>query len=253
MRSVLAVPLLKETSLIGAIAIYRKAVRPFSQKQIKLLETFADQAVIAIENVRLFQELQVRNRDLTEALEQQDATSEILRVIASSPTELPPVFDEILVNAARLCDAKAGTLFLHDDDTFRAVALCGATPAWADGLGTQSGPDPTPVSRVSSVSANRSTSDTLAEPIDRESQPNRVAAIEGGTRTGLHVPMLKEQSLIGAINIYRHEVRPFTDNQIKLLERPCIAGSDRHRERTAVQGTQGVVGTTDCDEQRFWA
>ena len=219
MRSVLAVPLLKETNLIGAIAIYRKAVRPFSQKQIKLLETFADQAVIAIENVRLFQELQVRNRDLTEALEQQTATSEILRVIASSPTELQPVFDEILVNAARLCDAKAGTLFLHDDDTFRAVALCGATPAWAEWVRNPIRPGPdTGLARLVRERKPIHIADILAEPIDRESQPNRVAAIEGGARTGLHVPMLKEQSLIGAINIYRHEVRPFTDNQIKLLE-----------------------------------
>ena len=185
MRSVLAVPLLKETSLIGAIAIYRKAVRPFSQKQIKLLETFADQAVIAIENVRLFQELQVRNRDLTEALEQQTATSEILRVIASSPTELQPVFDEILVNAARLCDAKAGTLFLHDDDTFRAVALCGATPAWAEWVRNPIRPDPdTGLARLVRERKPIHIADILAEPIDRESQPNRVAAIEGAPVPG---------------------------------------------------------------------
>ena len=98
MRSVLAVPLLKETSLIGAIAIYRKEVRPFTEKQIDLVTTFADQAVIAIENVRLFQEL-------TEALEQQTATSEILGVIASSPTDIQPVLDIVAENAARLCDA----------------------------------------------------------------------------------------------------------------------------------------------------
>ena len=101
-RSVLAVPLLKETTLIGALVIHRREVRPFTEAQIKLLETFADQALIAIENVRLFQELQQRNRDLTEALEQQTATSEVLRVIASSPTDLQPVLDALIANAVRL-------------------------------------------------------------------------------------------------------------------------------------------------------
>ena len=123
------------------------------------------------------------------------------------------------MNAARLCDAKAGTLFLHDDDTFRAVALCGATPAWAEFVRNPIRPGPdTGLARLVRERKPIHIADILAEPIDRESQPNRVAAIEGGARTGLHVPMLKEQSLIGAINIYRHEVRPFTDNQIKLLE-----------------------------------
>src|SRR5262249_58161563 len=109
-RTTLATPLLREGIPIGAIFIRRTEVRPFTAKQIKLLETFADQVVIAIENVRLFKELEDRNRQLTEALEQQTATSEILRVIASSPTDLQPVFDEILANAARLCEATTGTL-----------------------------------------------------------------------------------------------------------------------------------------------
>ena len=188
----LATPLLREGVPLGVIGIRRTDLRPFTESQIKLLETFADQAVIAIENVRLFKELQERNRDLTEALEQQTATSEILRVIASSPTELQPVFDEILVNAARLCDAKAGTLFLHDDDTFRAVALCGATPAWAEWVRNRTRPGPdTGLARLVRERKPIHIADILAEPIDRKSQPNRVAAIEGGARTGLHVPMLK--------------------------------------------------------------
>ena len=211
-RTILFVPLRQQGELIGTLIARRTEVRLFTPAQIKLLETFADQAVIAIENVRLFNELK-------ESLEQQTATSEILGVIASSPTEIQPVFDEILVNAARLCDAKAGTLFLHDDDTFRAVALCGATPAWAEFVRNPIRPGPdTGLARLVRERKPIHIADILAEPIDRESQPNRVAAIEGGARTGLHVPMLKEQSLIGAINIYRHEVRPFTDNQIKLLE-----------------------------------
>src|SRR5574342_1088649 len=110
-RTVLAVPLLREGKPVGAMGLWRREVQPFSEKQIKLIETFADQAVIAIEKVRLFQALQVRTRDLTEALEQQTATSEILRVISSSPTDIQPVLDTVAANAARLCEAKDAVVF----------------------------------------------------------------------------------------------------------------------------------------------
>ena len=187
-------------------------MRPFTPAQIKLLETFADQAVIAIENVRLFNELK-------ESLEQQTATSEILGVIASSPTEIQPVFDEILVNAARLCDAKAGTSSYMTTIHLEQLPSVVQRPPGAEFVRNPIRPGPdTGLARLVRERKPIHIANILAEPIDRESQPNRVAAIEGGARTGLHVPMLKEQSLIGAINIYRHEVRPFTDNQIKLLE-----------------------------------
>jgi len=127
-RTTLATPLLREGVPIGAIFIRRTEVRPFSDKQIKLLETFADQAVIAIENVRLFQELQVRNRDLTEALEQQTATSEILRVIASSPTDIQPVLDAIAQSAARVCGSDDATIRLLSGDTVSLVAHYGTIP-----------------------------------------------------------------------------------------------------------------------------
>src|SRR5262249_37695538 len=115
-RTIVAVPLLREQTAIGAIIIRRLEVRPFSEKQIRLLQTFADQAVIAIENVRLFTELQASNRDLTEALDRQTATGEILRVISQSPTEVQPVFDTIIRNAVRLCDAIYGRVFRREGD-----------------------------------------------------------------------------------------------------------------------------------------
>src|SRR5207244_11809323 len=133
-RTVLGVPLMREGTPIGIMSMNRSTVRPFSDKQIELLTTFADQAVIAIENVRLFDEVQARTRDLSEALEQQTATSEVLGVISSSPGGLAPVFQTILANAVRICQAKFGTLFLRETDAFRAVAPHNAAPAFVEAL-----------------------------------------------------------------------------------------------------------------------
>src|SRR3989338_8782400 len=127
-RTLLGVPMLREGIPIGVIVIWRERVQPFTEKQIELVATFADQAVIAIENVRLFQELQARNRDLTEALEQQTATGEILRVIASSPTDIQPVLDVVAESAARLCDAKDAVIRRIDGDVQRDVAVYGSIP-----------------------------------------------------------------------------------------------------------------------------
>jgi GAF domain-containing protein/anti-sigma regulatory factor (Ser/Thr protein kinase) len=214
-RTALATPLLRESVPIGVIVVRRLEVRPFSDKQIALLKTFADQAVIAIENVRLFQELQVRNRDLTEALEQQTATSEILRVISSSPTDLQPVFQTILANAVRLCEAQNGALFRFDGDAFRGVAWNNVSPA------LQAYIEDTPI-RPGRESALRRVGlekrpvhipDMLADPECIVPEPYR----EEGMRTNLAVPLLKENNLIGAIAIHRREVRPFTDTHIKLV------------------------------------
>jgi hypothetical protein len=126
------VPLLKKNEVIGALGIYRQEVRLFSDKQIALVENFAAQAVIAIENARLLNELRQRTTDLTEALEQQTATSEVLQVISSSPGELEPVFRAMLENAIRLCAAKFGIMFLYDGAAFHTAALHGASPAYAE-------------------------------------------------------------------------------------------------------------------------
>ena len=131
-RSIIAVPMLKDNELIGAIVIYRQEVRPFTDKQIELVKNFASQAVIAIENTRLLNELRQRTDDLSEALEQQTATAEVLSVISSTPGELEPVFEAMLVNAVRICEAKFGTLYLREGDAFRAVALHNAPPAFVE-------------------------------------------------------------------------------------------------------------------------
>ena len=121
-RSTRRVPMLKDDELVGAIVIYRQEVRPFTDKQIELVQNFAAQAVIAIENTRLLNELRQRTDDLTESLEQQTATSEVLKVISSSPGELEPVFQAMLENAMRICDAKFGSMSLFEGDAFRVAS-----------------------------------------------------------------------------------------------------------------------------------
>src|SRR5262249_36134047 len=128
-RTFVQVPMLKEDELIGGITIYRQEVRPFTDKQIDLLKNFAAQAVIAIENSRLLNELRQRTDDLTESLEQQTATSEVLQVISSSPGELEPVFQTMLENATRICDAKFGTMFRFDGEAFHPMAMVNTPPA----------------------------------------------------------------------------------------------------------------------------
>ena len=214
MRTSLAVPLLKENNLIGAIAIWRREVRPFTDAHIKLVSTLADQAVIAIENVRLFKELQTRNRDLTEALEQQTATSEILRVIASSPTDIQPVLDVVAENAARLCDALDGIILRVDGDTLRGVAKYGSVPTPGYPLPITRG---TPVGRAV---ADRQTIHVhdLAVEAGTEFPDSKTRQEISGSRTVLATPLLREGTPIGAIAIRRTEVHPFSEKQIALLK-----------------------------------
>jgi GAF domain-containing protein len=227
-RTTLVVPMLKENELIGWFTIYRQEVRPFSDKQIELVQNFAAQAVIAIENTRLLNELRQRTDDLTErtaelteSLEQQTATSEVLQVISSSPADLQPVFDTMLQNAVRISNAKLGHIYRWDGDALALVAAYNAPPAFDDARrGWRISPNPKwPVGRMLATKTTVHVADLAAESTYiEERDPVMVASVElGGIRTLLAVPMLKENELIGAFMIYRQEVRSFTDKQIALV------------------------------------
>jgi GAF domain-containing protein len=219
-RTILFMPMLKHDELIGAINIYRQEVCPFNDKQIELLQNFAAQAVIAIENARLLNELRQRTADLSETLEQQTATSEVLRVIAGSPNDLQPVFEAMLENATRICGTKAGILFRYADGAYSAVAQIGVTPEFADYLERGSirpGPG-TGLRRIMETKETVHIVDPRIEQAYADRDPWRVATAElGRVRSLLNVPMLRKGELIGAISVFREEVRPFTDRQIELI------------------------------------
>ena len=220
-RTVLGVPMVKDNELMGAILIFRQEVRLFTDKQIDLVSNFAKQAVIAIENTRLLNELRQRTDDLSEALEQQTATSEVLGVISSSPGELEPVFQSMLANAIRLCEAKFGNLYLCEGDAFRTVALHGATPEYTEArrraplirpaanTGLRRVLETNQVVQIADVQA-------VAGYLDNPVQAPFVQL--AGGRSLLSVPMLKDDELVGAIEIYRQEVCPFTDKQLELVQ-----------------------------------
>ena len=220
-RTIVFVPMLKEGALIGTINIYRQEVRRFTDKQVALLTSFADQAVIAIENTRLLNELRQRTDDLSESLEQQTATSEVLRVISSSPSDLQPIFEAMLANATRICAANFGNLYLRDGEEFHLVAHHNTPAALVEERKrTPYRPAPkTAFGRMATTKQVVHVADVAGLQTYAQRDPRTVAAVElGGIRTLLMVPMLKENDLIGAINIYRQEVRPFTDKQIELVQ-----------------------------------
>ncbi len=220
-RTILGVPLLREGLPIGVMALIRSTVRPFTDKQIELVTTFADQAVIAIENVRLFDEVEARTRELTEALEQQTATSQVLEVISGSPGELQPVFQAMLENATRICEARIGILFRYENGAYQrdrdAGRDAGISRSIID-IADRSCPAHHRLGPRRQHAADDPHRGYQAEQVYADREPFRVATAElGGARSLLNVPMLKEGELIGAIGIYRQEVRPFTDKQIELV------------------------------------
>jgi GAF domain-containing protein len=225
-RSLLVVPMLKDDVLVGGFGIYRQEVRPFTEGQIALVTNFATQAVIAIENGRLLNELRQRTTDLTErtadltdALQQQTATSEVLQVVSSSLGDLQPIFASMLEKAVRICDAKFGTLYFVEDGKLRLVTAQQA-PAFIEARSGRAF-DPVPGGVFDQTIKSKKTvqiADLAATKGYFERHPDSVEAVElGGIRTVVAVPMLKDDRLVGVITIVRVEVRPFTDKQIALV------------------------------------
>ena len=220
-RTFVAVPMLKDSELVGTLIVYRQEVRPFSDKQVALVTNFASQAVIAIENTRLLNELRQRTADLTESLEQQTATAKVLQVISSSPGDLEPVFAAMLENAVRICGATFGNIYRRDGDELRLAATHKTPAVFAETrkrspYRISSGG---PVGRMMATKSFVHIVDVAAERTYlEERRPLSVDAVElGGVRTFLAVPMLKDNELIGSFNLCRQEVRPFTETQIDLV------------------------------------
>jgi signal transduction histidine kinase len=216
--AILGVPLLREGLPMGVIIIFRTDSRPFTSRQIDLVTTFADQAVIAIENVRLLQELQSRNRDLAEALEQQTATSEVLNVIAHSPVELQPVYQAILANTTRLCEANIAALFLYDGELLSTAASDGTTQEFAEHLEhSRPGPSHETTTRLAALERRTVHVADLLSDSSFSPKPRELYEKEN-VRTVLSVPMLREDRLIGVITTWRREVRSFSDKQVALVK-----------------------------------
>jgi signal transduction histidine kinase len=210
--------MLRENNAIGAIAVTRPAIGPFTDKEIVLLKTFADQAVIAIENVRLFKELQARNAEITEALEQQTATAEVLREISRSPADLEPIYRTILENITRLCEANIAALFLYDGEVLSNAASYGTTTEFAEHIRV-SRPRPSRETTTRLAALERRVvhvADLLGDP-DFAPEPRDLYEREN-VRTVLSVPMMREEKLIGVISVWRREVRSFTDRQVHLVK-----------------------------------
>jgi two-component system, NtrC family, sensor kinase len=217
-RTYLAVPLREGAALAGVISLYRKEVRAFTDGQIALVQGFAAQAEIAMKNARLFDEVQARTRELSESLEQQTATSEVLEVISALTGELEPVFRKMLENATRVCGANFGTMSLYDGESFHSVARHNTPPAFAGAVRPFR---PHPKSGMATVASTRQAvqiEDLRTQPPYLEGDPAVVALSDlAGARTLITIPMLRENELIGVISIFRQEVRPFTDKQVELV------------------------------------
>src|SRR5262252_4202313 len=219
-RTMLGVPLVRDDALIGVITLARSRVEAFSEKEVARVATFADQAVIAIENARLLSELRERTTDLSKALDQQTATSEVLQGISSSPGELEPVFQAILAHATRLCEASYGAMWLKEGDLFRNAAFHGVLPAayieqWRSARVSHTAP----TGRVAQSRKPLQIADLREDQTYLDRYPLTVTAVDvAGIRTLAIVPMLKEDEFVGGISIYRKEVHPFTDKQIELVQ-----------------------------------
>jgi GAF domain-containing protein len=260
-RTVVAVPMLKDNELVGAIVVYRQEVRPFTDRQIALLTNFANQAVIAIENARLLNELR-------ESLQQQTATADVLGIISSSPGELAPVFRAVLENATRICEARFGTMLMYESGMFREVAQYNVPSEYANVRPLNStvfrappGGTLAQIVETKQVVQEEDLATRLSLAKQNEGARRLVELIElGGARSILAVPMLAEGKLVGALGIYRQEVRPFTGKHIELVRnfaaQADATAADRHRRRAqghqpldlrsagGAQHVGGIIGPT---------
>ena len=252
LRTFLSEPMLREGTAIGVINIRRMEVRPFSERHIKLLKTFASQAVIAIENVRLFKELQERNAELREALEQQTATSEILEVIATSPNDLTPVLESVAKNAASLCEGISAQVYRTEGDVLRLAANYGELPAG----------DWRPISRGTVAGRAVIERRTIHADDPVQSAADFTDSRTASSQARLATPLLRDGIAIGVIGIRRIDVKPFTDSQIKLVEtfaRQAVIAIENVRlfqelkesleQRTATSEILGVIASSPTDIQ----
>ena len=231
-NSQLAAPMLREGRVIGAIVTAHRDATPFNDKQLALIKSFAAQAVIAIENTRLLSELR-------ESLEQQTATADVLRVISTSPGDLEPVFQSMLANAVRICDAAAGNVYRWDGEELRLVTAHNTPPAFVELIKRtpQRASTDNIVGRMLATKSLIHTADASAQQVYlQRSEPLTVAAVElGGVRTLLVVPMFKDDELVGAFTVFRSEVRPFSDKQIALVQNFAAQAKHCHRELAAAE------------------
>jgi len=233
-RTILGVPLLRENEPIGVITVNRYRVEPFTERQIELLRTFADQAVIAMENARLFAELQARTRDLEESLEYQTATSDVLRVISRSTSDVQPVLDTVIETAARLCGADSGTMLIREGEVYRRVSTThvAAEPEfWA--IQRQRAIFP----GHASVAGRVALEGRVVHVADIRAIPDYALpeTIASGRRTMLGVPLLRDSEPIGIIMLGRKRVEAFTERQIEAGTHLCRPGGHRDRECAAAR------------------
>jgi class 3 adenylate cyclase len=254
-RTVLIVPMLRENELIGAITLFRQVVRPFTEKQIALVTNFAAQAVIAIENARLLNELRLRTTDLTEALEQQTATSEVLQVISSSPGDVEPVFGTMLEKAVRICDATFGNIYRWRDNALHLASTHNTPPEYAEhrrGSPMRFDEMPGPMQKMVRTQLPVQIDDVLT--LDQSNAIVRAGAKLGTIRIVLYVPMVKESELIGAFILSRQEVRPFTEKEIELVKnfaaQAVIAIENARLLKELRERTEEVVKLNGDLEQR---